>query len=80
MDSHQKQRGADALLSQSQADRIDQAEWVESEPSPNAQISIPLTPPLLERLDRMAEKQNRKRSNLIQHILWEYVMAVEGKR
>ena len=80
MDMRQKQQAADALLSQSQADRIDKAEWVESEPPPNDPISIRLTPPLLERLDRMAEKQNRKRSSLIQHILWEHVMAAEGKR
>ena len=38
-------------------------------------ISIRLSQPLLESLDRIAESQHRKRSNLIQHILWEYVHA-----
>lgn len=37
-------------------------------------ISIRLSEPLLERLDRIAASEHRNRSNLIQHILWEYVM------
>jgi hypothetical protein len=41
-------------------------------PSP---VSIRLSRPLLEALDRMADSEHRKRSNLIQHILWEYVHA-----
>ncbi len=36
-------------------------------------ISIRLSRPLLDALDRMAAGQHRKRSNLIQHILWEYI-------
>ncbi len=43
-----------------------------SGPSP---ISIRLSRPLLDALDRVAAIQHRKRSNLIQHILWEYVHA-----
>ena len=38
-------------------------------------ISIRLSRPLRDALDRLAESQHRKRSNLIQHILWEYVHA-----
>ncbi len=38
-----------------------------------APVSIRLSRPLLEALDRMGVTQHRKRSNLIQHILWEYV-------
>lgn len=43
-----------------------------SGPSP---ISMRLSRPLLDALDRLAASQHRKRSNLIQHILWEYVHA-----
>ncbi len=50
---------------------------VTSAESPNTPISIRLSAPLLEQLDRLAETQHRKRSNLIQHILWEYVHAHE---
>jgi hypothetical protein len=42
-------------------------------------ISIRLSRPLLEALDRIAEREHRKRSNLIQHILWEYVHGESGK-
>ena len=38
-----------------------------------APISVRLSEPLLERLDRIAAREHRKRSNLIQHILWEFV-------
>ena len=40
-------------------------------------ISLRLSRPLLEALDRSAERQHRNRSNLIQHILWEYVHSVD---
>lgn len=40
-------------------------------------VSIRLSRPLLDALARMSEGQHRKRSNLIQHILWEYVHAHE---
>ncbi|HTD33409.1 MAG TPA: ribbon-helix-helix protein, CopG family [Candidatus Elarobacter sp.] len=46
-----------------------------AEPNPNPPISIRLSAPLIERLDRLAAREHRKRSNLIQHILWEYVHA-----
>ena len=40
-------------------------------------FSVRLSAPLLERLDRIARSENRKRGNLIQHILWEYVRRHE---
>lgn len=39
--------------------------------------SIRLSKPLLDVLDQLAQRQHRKRSNLIQHILWEYVHSVD---
>ncbi|MEA2689089.1 MAG: CopG-like 1 or ribbon-helix-helix domain, 5 [Candidatus Eremiobacteraeota bacterium] len=36
-------------------------------------ISVRLSAPLLERLDRIAAAEHRKRGNLIQHVLWEFV-------
>ena len=42
--------------------------------------SVRLSAPLLERLDRIAEKEGRKRGNLIQHILWEYVHARDASQ
>jgi hypothetical protein len=60
------------------ADDIDRAERVIGELNPNPPISIRLSAPLLERLDRLAALQHRKRSNLIQHVLWEYVHAHES--
>jgi predicted DNA-binding protein len=43
--------------------------------SPQSPVSVRLSAPLLEALDRLAREQHRKRGNLIQHILWEYVQA-----
>ena len=51
---------------------------VTAEPNPNPPVSIRFSVPLLERLDRLAARQHRTRSNLIQHVLWEYVHANEG--
>jgi len=59
---------------------IARAEIVRSSPHPNGPISVRLSTPLIERLDRLAEGQHRKRSNLIQHILWEYVHAHDADR
>jgi hypothetical protein len=75
-----KQRAAEEVLSRSHADGIAGAEIVRSSPNPNSPTSLRLSAPLLERLDRIAELQHRKRSNLIQHILWEYVFAEESNR
>ncbi len=61
-------------LEQSRVDEIDKTEPVigkrNAGPPP---ISLRLSTPLLEALDRIALSEHRKRSNLIQHILWEYV-------
>jgi len=62
-------------LARSQADEIARAQIVRGSAKANQPISIRLSAPLLERLDRVAAKQDRKRGNLIQHILWEYVRA-----
>jgi len=43
-------------------------------------ISIRLSRPLLDALDRMADRQHRNRSNLIQHILWEHVHAHDERK
>jgi hypothetical protein len=75
-----KQTEADHLreLERSQSEEIENAEVVVGKtgngPSP---ISIRLSQPLLERLDRIAVREHRKRSNLIQHILWNYVHQLE---
>ncbi len=65
-------------LEQSRVDEIDKAELVVGKrnagPPP---ISLRLSTPLLEALDRIARGEHRKRSNLIQHILWEYVHGQE---
>ena len=75
-----KQKAAEDVLSRSHADRISGAEIVRSAANPNPPTSLRLSAPLLERLDRIAERQHRRRSNLIQHILWEYVYAEESNR
>jgi Ribbon-helix-helix protein, copG family len=67
-------------LDRSHADELATAEIVRAAPHPSAPVSIRLSAPLLERLDRIAETQHRKRSNLIQHILWEYVHGHDPNR
>jgi CopG-like RHH_1 or ribbon-helix-helix domain, RHH_5 len=62
-------------LERSHADDLSKAEIVPTQPNPSSPISIRLSAPLIERLDRLAQREHRKRSNLIQHILWEYVHA-----
>jgi hypothetical protein len=59
-------------LAQSQVDDIERAEIVKGRRS-ESPVSVRLSAPLLEALDRLAQKQHRKRGNLIQHILWEYI-------
>jgi predicted DNA binding CopG/RHH family protein len=63
----------DADLERSQPEEIAQAELVVGQRSTSAPISVRLSAPLLERLDRLAAAEHRKRGNLIQHILWQYV-------
>ena len=71
-----KKSEADHLreLERSQADEIVRAERVVGAPGRGpAPISLRLSKPLLERLDRIAADQHRTRSNLIQYVLWAYV-------
>jgi hypothetical protein len=56
------------------AEKADDFETVLVSKSPTP-ISVRLTQPLLKALDGLAEQQHRKRGNLIQHILWEYVKS-----
>jgi metal-responsive CopG/Arc/MetJ family transcriptional regulator len=63
-------------LAGSQADDIMRAEIVKGTRS-ESPVSVRLSAPLLEALDRLAHAQHRKRGNLIQHILLEYVQANE---
>ncbi len=70
-----KREAAEALLASSHADEIGEAAIVRGGAHPNPPISVRLSAPLLERLDRIAAAQHRKRGNLIQHALWEYVRA-----
>lgn len=52
---------------------MESAEIVRGTSRSNAPTSIRLSAPLLEAIDRLAAIEHRKRGNLIQHILWEYV-------
>ncbi len=71
--SKTRRAAAETLLARSHADKIAAAEAVRGAPYPNAPVSVRLSAPLLERLDRIAAAQHRKRGNLIQHVLWEFV-------
>jgi hypothetical protein len=65
-----------AELEKSQADKIANAEIVaSSRQASGSPFSVRLSAPLLERLERLARQEHRKRGNLIQHILWEYIKA-----
>lgn len=68
---------AEHILSRDNADLIDRAEIVQSSRPSTAPISVRLSAPLLERIDRIAAREHRKRGNLIQYILWEYVRSHE---
>jgi hypothetical protein len=68
----------DADLERSQPEEIAQAALVIGRHSASAPISVRLSAPLLERLDRLAAAEHRKRGNLIQHILWQYVRRHGG--
>ena len=61
-------------LARSQPDDIARAELVKNARA-NSPVSVRLSPPLLAALDRLAQKEHRKRGNLIQHVLWEYVRS-----
>lgn len=61
-------------LESSQVNDIARSEIVKGTRS-ESPVSVRLSAPLLEALDRLSHEQHRKRGNLIQHILWEYVRA-----
>jgi hypothetical protein len=71
--AHSKRKAAEEILAKSHADKIGEAEIVRGAANSNAPISVRLSAPLLERLDLIAAAQHRKRGNLIQHALWEFV-------
>jgi hypothetical protein len=71
--AHSQRDAAEAILAKSHADKIGETEIVHGVAYPNSPISVRLSAPLLERLDRIAAAQHRKRGNLIQHALWEFV-------
>ncbi len=61
-------------LAGSQVEAMTRAEIVKGTRS-ESPVSVRLSAPLLEALDKLSREQHRKRGNLIQHILWEYVQA-----
>lgn len=77
--SRSKRTAAEALLARSHADKVEAAEIVRGAASPSP-ISVRLSAPLLERLDRIAAAEHRKRGNLIQHVLWEFVRRHDAER
>lgn len=65
---------AEAILAEMNADDMADAELVTGEPRARTTgTSVRLSTPLLRILDVIAEEQHRTRSNLIQHILWDWV-------
>lgn len=68
-----KIKAAEALLADDRPEDIERAEIVRGGSHTNAPTSIRLSAPLLEAIDRLAASEHRKRGNMIQHILWEYV-------
>src|SRR5450755_1182061 len=65
----------EALLARDQSENIALGERVKGLPNPNPPITIRMTPALVEALDLLAAAQHRKRANLVQHVLWDYVFA-----
>ena len=73
------ERERDAAMKRLLEERLEDTndwEWVTVPPRPpTSPTSVRLSEPLLKELDRLAKRQHRARGNLIQHILWEYVLA-----
>jgi hypothetical protein len=64
------------ILAQDQSEHIARAETVRGPARGSSHMTpIRLSAPLLEALDRLAAREGRKRGNLIQTALWEYVRA-----
>lgn len=68
-----KIKAAKALLADDRPEDSERAEIVRGGSHTNAPTSIRLSAPLFESIDRLATREHRKRGNMIQHILWEYV-------
>lgn len=72
---------AEGLLADDRPEDIEQAQIVRGESDALFPTSIRLSAPLMESIDRLAAAQHRKRSNMIQHILWEYIhLHADGHR
>jgi hypothetical protein len=70
-----KVEAAEELLADDRPEDIEQAQIVHGESGTLFPTSIRLSAPLMENIDRLATAQHRKRSNMIQHILWEYIRS-----
>jgi len=68
-----KREAAETLLAKDWSADMEQAEIVRGAPRMSPPTSIRLSAPLLEAIDHLAALEHRKRGNMIQHILWEYV-------
>jgi predicted DNA binding CopG/RHH family protein len=72
---HKSDQRTEEDFEKSHADLIADAEIVAKEPNPTSPISLRLSAPLLERIDRLAATEGRTRSNLIQRILSEHIRS-----
>ncbi len=72
-DDDEKRRLAEAYLAEDRPENVLLGEIVQAQARASAPISVRLSAPLLEAIDRLAEQEHRKRGNMIQHILWDYV-------
>jgi hypothetical protein len=70
---------AESMLAKDRTASIPGPSGVRMKPKHNPPTSIRLSAPLLERLDRLAAAQHRTRGNLIQHILWEHLHALDER-
>jgi len=68
-----KNEAAEDLLAQDRPEDIEQGEIVHGALTSHSPTSVRLSAPLLEAIDRLASLEHRKRGNMIQHILWDYV-------
>ena len=64
-------------LEKSQVSEIERAIPITGQGKSAPPISIRLSPPLLRRLEEIAREEHRTRGNLIQRVLWEFVLARE---
>ncbi|MBC5809433.1 MAG: ribbon-helix-helix protein, CopG family [Candidatus Eremiobacteraeota bacterium] len=65
-----------AELERSQPEKIAAGERIRSAPPGSTElVSVRLSKELLARIDHIADLEHRKRSNLIRHVLWDFVIA-----